>query len=377
MSTEFRPGNSYSRSRGALYGLYIGDALAMPVHWYYNREALSRDYGLVTDYLAPKNPHPDSILWRSSYEPLNEQGEILHEQASYWGRPGVHYHQFLQAGENTLNLKLCSELIRSLNERGGYDSNDYLERYIAYMTTPGNHRDTYVEESHRHFFTNYARGLEPRKCGLPEKHIGGLVGLVPIVVFYHDQPEQARQAALEHLALTHLGPNMEEAASLVVDILLQVLGGEDLQDVLFREIRAQRNPLLGHSFLTWLEEPDHVVVGRRLSTACYVDHSVPAVVYLALKHHRDPEQGLIANTNLGGDNAYRGAMLGALLGAANGIESFPARWISGLIHPPPDLRRPGVNTVIRRGEPPVGVGDRPQEGGGDQEPPRPAEITLT
>jgi hypothetical protein len=42
MSTEFRPGISDSRSRGALYGLYIGDALAMPVHWYYNREALSR-----------------------------------------------------------------------------------------------------------------------------------------------------------------------------------------------------------------------------------------------------------------------------------------------------------------------------------------------
>ena len=49
MNTEFLPGISDSRSRGALYGLYIGDALAMPVHWYYNREALMRDYGLVTD----------------------------------------------------------------------------------------------------------------------------------------------------------------------------------------------------------------------------------------------------------------------------------------------------------------------------------------
>jgi len=25
------------RARGAGYGLYIGDALAMPVHWYYDR----------------------------------------------------------------------------------------------------------------------------------------------------------------------------------------------------------------------------------------------------------------------------------------------------------------------------------------------------
>jgi ADP-ribosylglycohydrolase len=41
----------HTRSRGALYGLCIGDALAMPVHWYYNRQALMQDYGRVTDYL--------------------------------------------------------------------------------------------------------------------------------------------------------------------------------------------------------------------------------------------------------------------------------------------------------------------------------------
>ena len=64
---------------------------------------------------------------------------------------------------------------------------------------------------------------------------------------------------------------------------------------------------------------------------------MPSVFYLGLKYHDDPEGGLIANTNLGGDNAYRGAVLGALLGAANGIEAFPERWIRGLHNPPPEL----------------------------------------
>jgi hypothetical protein len=32
----------------ALAGALVGDAVAMPVHWYYNREALVRDYGRVT-----------------------------------------------------------------------------------------------------------------------------------------------------------------------------------------------------------------------------------------------------------------------------------------------------------------------------------------
>lgn len=56
-----------------------------------------------------------------------------------------------------------------------------------------------------------------------------------------------------------------------------------------------------------------------------------------MKYHDKPEQGLIVNTNLGGENVHRGAVLGALLGAANGMEGFPPRWIKGLPHFPPDL----------------------------------------
>ena len=43
------------------------------------------------------------------------------------------------------------------------------------------------------------------------------------------------------------------------------------------------------------------------------------------------EKGLIVNTNLGGDNVHRGAVLGALLGAANGLASFPDKWVRGLL----------------------------------------------
>jgi hypothetical protein len=65
----------------ALLGSLVADAVAMPVHWYYDRAALERDYGTISGYSAPKNPHPDSILWRSAYTPLNAKGEILHDQA--------------------------------------------------------------------------------------------------------------------------------------------------------------------------------------------------------------------------------------------------------------------------------------------------------
>ena len=326
-----------AKFRGTLYGLCIGDALAMPVHWYYNRQALMNDYGLVTGYLAPRNPHPDSILWRSTYVAPNPKGEILHDQARYWGRRGIHYHQFLRAGENTLNVKICRLLIESINQTGAYDADDFLRRYIAFMTEPGNHRDTYAEEYHRNFFANYAKGMPPRKCGVEEKHIGGLIGLIPVVLFYVNQSDKARESALTHLALTHPGTKMKTAGALIIDILLKVLSGFSLREVILEEIEAQNNPLLGHPFVKLLNDPDDRVIGPRFSPACYVEDSVPAVVYLALKYHDDPENALIVNTNLGGDNAARGAVLGAILGAAHGVEKFPGRWVDGLVHPLPDL----------------------------------------
>jgi ADP-ribosylglycohydrolase len=323
--------------RGALYGLSVGDALAMPVHWYYNRQALFRDYGHVTDYLAPRNPHPDSILWRSSYRAPHPRGEILHDQARFWGQKGIHYHQFLQAGENTLNIQICRLLIESINDAGAYDRNNFARKYIDFMTQPGNHRDTYIEECHRHFFSNYAKGLPPEKCGVIEKHIGGLIGIVPLACFYANSRQAAHDHALAHLALTHPGQKMQQAAALMTDILLDLFSGALLEDALTERLDRQTSPFLGHPLSKWLDEPDQVVIGPRLSTACYVDDSVPAVLYLALKYAGDPQKALIVNTNLGGDNAGRGAVLGALLGAANGVDGFPERWLQGLKAPLPDL----------------------------------------
>jgi len=324
-----------TKAQAALYGLFIGDALAMPVHWYYDRQALFRDYGRVSDYLAPKVEHPDSILWRSHYRAPNPKGEILHEQAQYWGRPKVHYHQFLKSGENTLNIKLARLLMESIAHLGAYRTEDYLQRYIRFMTTPGMHRDTYIEACHRNFFENYALGRAPEKCGRAEKHIGGLVGMVPILVHYRGRPRRAREAAREHLALTHPGDRMRIAADLFNNLFLRVLGGKSLRKAILSAIDSQENPLLGHPFKKWEKLSDDVVIGRFLSTACYVEHAVPAVIYLALKYHADPEAMLIVNTMLGGDNAGRGALLGALAGAAGGLDALPPRWIHGLAEPPP------------------------------------------
>lgn len=323
------------RVSGALHGLFIADALAMPVHWYYDTDALRRDYGQVRDFLAPRNPHPDSILWRSSYAPTSPAADILHDQARYWGEKGVHYHQFLEAGENTLNAQLAAEVLEFVISKGSYSRGPWLDHFIAYLTTPGKHRDTYVEEYLRHFFVNYGRGLDPEHCGRQdEHHIGGLTLMLPLTIYFADTPDYARKISLEHLSLTHGGTLMNRGASLVVDLLIDLLHGSALNDVLEKVLHSSSTKSKLPSPLDLLDYPDHIVVGRHFSSACYLDQALPATFYLAAKYQDQPEEGLIANTMCGGDNCGRGSVLGALLGAACGLKAWPQSWINGLKRPP-------------------------------------------
>ena len=308
-----------------LLGALAADALAMPVHWYYDRMALVRDYGRVDRYLAPKSPHADSILWRSSYVPLNARGDILREQAQYWGRRGVHYHQFLAAGENTLNFQLAVELYRSIRAAGKYDMDAWLERYIEFMLTPGHHRDTYLEEYHRGFFTNLARGKKPMACGVDDVHIGGLAQVPALIAALGAGHPVILEIVETHVGLTHKNPGVIKAAGLLTSIHVAVAGGADLRDA----IPGIAGELVSEKKLRrWQEKSDEEVVGKILSPACYIQDAFPAALYLAWKYAKDFSGGIIANANLGGDNCHRGAVVGSLLGAANGV---PQQWVDGLV----------------------------------------------
>lgn len=306
----------------AYRGSLVADAVAMPVHWYYDREALRAEYGEITGYLAPKNPHSGSILWRSQYTAANEKGEILHDQARYWGQRGIHYHQFLKAGENTLNFQLATELVRLCEKNGGYDADAWLDRYIDFMLTPGNHRDTYVEEVHRGFFTRYASGKPPRKCAIHDEHIGGLAQVPALCFILRDAPlPTLRSAIKEHVGLTHAHANVLRAADTLARLLFRLREGLSVHEAIRREAGDW---LSGTQADGWTRQPDTHVIGQRFSPACYIAESMPASLYLVWKYHNDFSAGILANAMVGGDNCHRGAVVGSLLGAANGV---PLRWL--------------------------------------------------
>ena len=339
--------NKLERWRGALWGLFVGDALAMPVHWYYDLAALQRDFGVVRDFQAPRGFHPSSIMSLASTGGAgrgSQEGEvvgsvILHGKKHLWGQPNRHYHEGLQSGDNTLNLLCVRVLLRSMNKTERYDAGDFLRAYIAFMTTPDSHRDTYAESYHREFFANHARGIPPERCAGVENHdtasIGGLVGLPPVIMAALREHDAAavEHTLLEHLRLTHRSAKLEPYASALGRLLPRLL--QDQQPRI-GPLVCDIAESLGFPAAKVVEQvnrhgrSDLHVIGGLLSPACYIEHSFPAVLYLAARYANDFEAALVANTNAGGDNCHRGALLGAILGAALGSRAIPERWIQGL-----------------------------------------------
>ena len=58
------------RLQNALLGLFIGDALAMPAHWYYNPDNIAKVFGGgIRGYVDPPHPHLESFMVGMSYHP--------------------------------------------------------------------------------------------------------------------------------------------------------------------------------------------------------------------------------------------------------------------------------------------------------------------
>jgi len=327
--------------------MFVGDALAMPAHWYYEPHALAQDYGTLRDYQAPRRRHPHAIMSRSSTGRAGRGGQesdivgnfILHGKKELWAEPQLHYHFGLEAGDNTLNLLCTRVLLRKLNDLGEYDADKFVQAYVDFMTTPNSHCDTYAESYHRDFFANYARGVPPRECAGVEGHdtasIGGLVSLPPVTIALAGRGDAASAAddVLTHLRLTHRSGKLERYALAFHGMLLRLLEDSrpDIRDMvrdMGSSLQIPMSRLLERA--NRKGQSDLEVIGKVFSPACYIDQSFPSVLYLAARYADDFEEALVANANVGGDNCHRGAVLGSLLGAALGVEAIPKRWIEGL-----------------------------------------------
>lgn len=327
------------RIRHALQTQFVADALAMPVHWYYRVSDIYQAFpGGVQQFEAPPDFHPSSIMSLHSTQSggRRKPGEqaapvvgslILKDKAAFWGKANVHYHQGMQAGENTLNAHCARVLMRTLAADGGhYDAERFLAGYIDLMTAePAAHPDTYAESYHRGFFANLQRGLPPARCAMvthDTPSVGGLVTVATLVfaeVLRGTSEADIRALCRQHVSLTHPDDTLLAVCDSYVSLLCALLAGASEAEFETLLVQAGKGACgLDVAGLVAKQLPDQQVVGQLYSPACYISDAWPVILYLTYKYHRDPWQALLVNTNLGGDNVHRGMVLGAILGLRSG-----------------------------------------------------------
>lgn len=329
-----------TRAESGLKTLYVADALAMPVHWYYRAYDIQLQFPRgIRDFEAAPNYHPSSIMslhstnggGRRSKETNNRKeiiGDvILRGKRNKWGVANTHYHDGMPAGSNTLNAHCARAVTRSLTKNSArYSQDAFIESYISLLTSdPPKHPDTYAESYHRAFFANLENGVPPQKCGSKTHDtasIGGLVTLAPIVIAERlagTSLEATQKICVKHLWLTHPDKALSQISCDYVSLLDALLFRDEHQKPHFlKELLSKQFTNLNFEQLqTKARDGDEAIVGQLFSKACYISDSWPSVLYLAYRYDANVLDGLISNTNLGGDNVHRGSVLGVLLGIAN------------------------------------------------------------
>lgn len=363
----------------AFWSMCAADSMSMPVHWFYDVQDIRREFGgWIAGLNSPRARHPSSILslsntagsgrtsWSSGAKRADVVGNvILHHKLNLWKSPrgSVHYHQGLQAGDNTLNVLCSLRAARTLvhGRFGDMSQPDaraaVLSDYVHFLTTPGSHDDTYAESFHRCFFADWqdSRPTAPRhvltfaekrskhmlSSSSPDSQldaIGCLPMILPFVLLSASaNEEQAVSAAVEFVKLTHPHPKVPEYVSIYSRALHAVLGGASVRQQAEHALRkldawdtcqsysrkAARFPVSSEERLRV-----HQSAVNYLGLACYTKGALSSLFYLAHEFHDDPAGGILANTNCGGENCNRGSALGALLGAGGAYTGavVPQAW---------------------------------------------------
>jgi len=256
--------NQKIRIENALWGLFIGDALAMPAHWFYSIENIRKTFdGGVIGYTDPPHPHPESFMVGMKFHPdvesarkLGRPYDVLHEHARFYKtsygsfdistndresehgnsvpklQDRYHYHHGLKAGENTRGAQLIRVLMRSVVQSKRYDPQAFLNDFITHQTTPGLNRDPYTEVYLRRWFENYSTGLPSHLCAEFQRNVwsigshGGVIG--PMVAsLVSKSAYQGLGIALQHQDLTHHSENVASSLAILVPLVHKLLSGLD------------------------------------------------------------------------------------------------------------------------------------------------------
>lgn len=332
------------RAQGAILGAFIGDALGLGPHWYYDLDELRSDYGeWVDDYTDPK--------------------------------PG-RYHDGLKAGQLSQSGYILTMMIRSLNDCGGYDESDFCKRLDEELFpqldgTPISGPGQYTSQSIREVWRQRTiAGMDWHDTGSNADTTEAIERTLAIGVRYATRPTELAAAIANNTVLTQTDDtvvSMTVAFGAVLSLLVQghpfdtnlsiklmqlVKSGElPFHAVTSDNLQPPRpgtpdpprsgrfaspDALLTPSYMAAAAiDPDIRIepawkVSLVYGMPCAIYHQLPAAYYLAARFHDDFEAAILHALNGGGQNQARAILTGSLVGAQVGLSQIPERFTRGL-----------------------------------------------
>lgn len=332
------------RAAGALMGAFIGDALGLGPHWYYDLDELRANYGPWIDgYTDPK--------------------------------PG-HYHAGMKAGQLSQAGIILELTLRSLVEQDGYDEADFCRRMDEDlfpqlngepMAGPGGYTSQSIREAWR---GRVQRGLPWGQVAGHADTTEGIERTLAIAVRYALNLRQLAGNVGRNTALTQADDTVQSmtvAYGAVLGLLVQgnrldpaisdkLMHAVKTGELPFHAVTQDRlqPPRVGDpdpSRLGRFASPDALLTpayvaeaagdpGIRIEPAwkvsivygmpCAIYHQLPAAYYLAARFHDDFESAVLHAINGGGQNQARAMLTGALAGAQVGLGGIPPRFLDGL-----------------------------------------------
>lgn len=334
----------HDRAAGAVMGAFVGDALGLGPHWYYDLAELRRDYGdWISGYTDPK--------------------------------PG-RYHDGMRAGQLSQAGFILRLTLKSLVDRGGYDRDDFCRRMDEELfplldgtpvSGPGRYTSQSIREAWRR---RVEQGLPWGRTGGPADTTEAIERTLAIAVRYARDPKALAVAVADNAGLTQ-GDDLVLSLTVAYGVVLgQLVSGQTLgpglADRLMHLVKTGELPFHAVTRDNLLPprpgdpdppragrfaSPDALISPSYMATAafdpdiriepawkvsivygmpCAIYHQLPAAYYLAARFKDDFESAVLHSVNGGGQNQARTILTGALVGAQVGLSGIPGRFIAGL-----------------------------------------------
>ena len=332
------------RAQGAILGAFIGDALGLGPHWYYDLAEMRTDYGeWIDDYTDPK--------------------------------PG-RYHDGLKAGQLSQAGYILTMLIHSLNDCGGYDEKDFCKRLDEElfpqldgtpMSGPGNYTSQSIREVWQQ---RVITGMDWQNTGSHADTTEAIERTLAIGVRYATRPAELAEAIANNTVLTQTDDTVVSMTVAFGAVLGMLVQGHSFDTSLSAKLMqlVKRGALPFHAVTSdnlqppkagrpapprpgRFASPDALLTPSYMAEAaidpdiriepawkvslvygmpCAIYHQLPAAYYLAARFHDDFESAVLHAVNGGGQNQVRAILAGSLVGAQVGLSQIPKRFIEGL-----------------------------------------------